>query len=261
MTAPGAGRRSQPWRAGPLLAAAVVAVAAAGGTAAASGAATLQVTPGHGVTLLGQPLHLVIAGAPAGVPVRYAIAGANLVTGALPSNPSGQVAVIDPAGHLGTDSLAAFADSNGDGIPEPGEPVGRAQVDVRTFVQSARRLLPGGRVAVTLSSFGPGEYNLLATVPPAQIASLAKRCPSASTPSGKRCVRAGLVPYGVANVPAGGPAPQTVVLPPNAQARRVLGGRGVIHVRLAVTFTPSDGLPQETIIERVRIPERRHRHR
>jgi hypothetical protein len=62
-------------------------------------------------------------GAPAaGAAVRYAITGANPGSGSLSTGPDGTAAITWAGANVGTDTLTAFIDGNGNGVLDAGEP-------------------------------------------------------------------------------------------------------------------------------------------
>jgi hypothetical protein len=109
------------------------------------------------------------AGSPAGVPIayvvtakdtsgqpyagkvlRYSVGGVNPGAGAVPINPDGTAAIVDPGTNPGTDTIIAFLDLNNNGVREPAEPQGSA---LGTFVDTVPAKCT---VGVTGSKLSPG---------------------------------------------------------------------------------------------------------
>jgi hypothetical protein len=91
--------------------------------------ATLQLTPPNATTQQGTPIAFGAAitdtdGAPifVGRTLRYDIAGANPGGGAATIGPDGRAVIADPATNLGTDTVVAYVDLNGDAVRDPAEP-------------------------------------------------------------------------------------------------------------------------------------------
>ena len=57
-----------------------------------------------------------------GAAVRYAIAGANPGSGAVTTGADGTAAITWAGANVGTDTLTAFTDANGNGVRDAGEP-------------------------------------------------------------------------------------------------------------------------------------------
>ena len=72
-------------------------------------------------------------------PVRYAIDGANPGSGAVTTGADGTAAITWAGANLGTDTLTAFDDGNGNGVRDAGEP----QQTVTVRVDAATPAGPG----------------------------------------------------------------------------------------------------------------------
>jgi Ca2+-binding RTX toxin-like protein len=104
-------------------------------------ATTLDLTPATDTNPEDTP-HTVTAnvddqdGVPmAGVTVRFSVAGANTASGTGVTNASGNATFTYTGANPGTDTITAFADSNGNGIQDPGEPSDTA---IKTWTAAAR---------------------------------------------------------------------------------------------------------------------------
>ena len=104
-----------------------------------------------------------------GVGVRYAIEGANPGSGAVTTGADGTAAITWAGANVGTDTLTAFTDANGNGVRDAGEP----QQTVDVVWTAPPPPVPGKSVVVKVVSgtvfvkYPPGYVPRAAPAPPA----------------------------------------------------------------------------------------------
>jgi hypothetical protein len=149
--------------------------------------APLQLTAASTTRAQGQLASVTVAaqndGNPApGLPVRYAIAGANPGSGAVTTGADGRATITWTGANRGTDTLTAFTDANGNGVRDANEPL--QSVTVTWTAPPAP--VPGKSVVVQVVS-----GTVFVKYPPGYV-------PRAVIPA------KGFVPFnGAANVPVG----------------------------------------------------------
>jgi len=138
--------------------------------------ATLQLLPDNGGrTPQGSPLTTTVValdtdGRPfAGKNLHWSIAGANPAQGVALLGADGTAQVVDAAANLGTDTISAFVDLNGNGVADPNEPANQVAVTVADVTPPAcTAAIARGRVGGS----GRRARAVLATVTCNEVANL-----------------------------------------------------------------------------------------
>jgi hypothetical protein len=180
--------------------------------------------------------------------LHYAVAGANPSSGTATTNSAGQAVLSLSGGNPGNDGLLAFADLNGNGTRDPGEPLAAATIAWTQFSVPTTKAAADGKIKITATAPEAGAFTANVTF----------------EKNAKGQVVAGQAPtpvvYGTATASTTHAGPVTLTVNPTKAARKALKKKHHFSVTVHLSFRSSAHLGSSTATKDFKIKVHKGKH-
>jgi hypothetical protein len=180
--------------------------------------------------------------------LHYAVAGANPSSGTATTNSAGQAVLSLSGGNPGNDGLLAFADLNGNGTRDPGEPLAAATIAWTQFSVPTTKAAADGKIKITATAPEAGAFTANVTF----------------EKNAKGQVVAGQAPtpvvYGTATASTTHAGPVTLTVNPTKAARKALKKKHHFSVTIHLSFRSSAHLGSSTATKDFKIKVHKGKH-